>query len=130
MKKNRSAFTMVELVFVILVVGLLASVAIPKAQANRTEAKTTTELHSLATRIQTIANRYTAAGVFDLAETEYIKTDCFTFANSSDENGTIHIAVERNSNTDPFCERAEEQAIKNGLVGEHVLTIGGSLVAF
>lgn len=37
MRKN--AFTMIELVFVIVVLGILASVAIPKLAATRTDAK-------------------------------------------------------------------------------------------
>lgn len=37
--KNRAAFTMVELVFVIVIMGILAAVAIPKLAASRTDAE-------------------------------------------------------------------------------------------
>jgi len=37
-KMKRSAFTMIELVFVIVIIGILASVAIPKLAATRTDA--------------------------------------------------------------------------------------------
>ena len=37
--KNRKAFTMIELIFVIVVLGILASVAIPKLAATRTDAQ-------------------------------------------------------------------------------------------
>ena len=37
--KNRKAFTMVELVFVIVVVGILSAVAIPKLAATRDDAE-------------------------------------------------------------------------------------------
>lgn len=36
--KNRFAFSMVELIFVIIIIGILASVAIPKLMLNRTDA--------------------------------------------------------------------------------------------
>jgi len=40
-KKQKSAFTMIELVFVIVVIGILASVAIPRLAATRDDAETT-----------------------------------------------------------------------------------------
>ncbi len=39
MHKSRHAFTMIELVFVIVVLGILATVAIPKFAATRTDAQ-------------------------------------------------------------------------------------------
>jgi len=39
MKKSKYAFTMIELVFVIVVLGILATVAIPKFAATRTDAQ-------------------------------------------------------------------------------------------
>ena len=38
MKKSKSAFTMIELVFVIVVLGILAAIAVPKFAATRTDA--------------------------------------------------------------------------------------------
>jgi len=39
MQKSKNAFTMIELVFVIVVLGILAAVAIPKFAATRTDAQ-------------------------------------------------------------------------------------------
>ena len=39
MKKSKNAFTMIEMIFVIVVLGILASVAIPKFAATRTDAQ-------------------------------------------------------------------------------------------
>lgn len=39
MKKSSSAFTMIELVFVIVVLGILSAIAIPKLSATRTDAQ-------------------------------------------------------------------------------------------
>ena len=41
MKQSKSAFTMIELVFVIVVIGILASVAIPRLAATRDDAEIT-----------------------------------------------------------------------------------------
>jgi len=41
MKKSKNAFTMVELVFVIVILGILASIAIPRLSATRTDAEIT-----------------------------------------------------------------------------------------
>ena len=39
MKKYKNAFTMIELVFVIVILGILAAVAIPRLSATRTDAE-------------------------------------------------------------------------------------------
>ncbi len=39
MKKNKNAFTMIELVFVIVILGILAAVAVPRFAATRTDAQ-------------------------------------------------------------------------------------------
>jgi general secretion pathway protein G len=41
MKKSKNAFTMIELVFVIVVLGILASIAMPRLAATRTDAEIT-----------------------------------------------------------------------------------------
>ena len=61
---KRSGFTMIELVFVIVILGILASVAIPKLAATRDDAniaKASTELSSL---ISDMGSYYTAQGHF------------------------------------------------------------------
>lgn len=56
MNKNRSAFTMIEVVFVIVVLGILAGIAIPKFIATRTDAviaKGRSDIASIRTAIST-----------------------------------------------------------------------------
>ena len=42
MKQSKKAFTMIELVFIIVIIGILASVAIPRLAATRDDAEITT----------------------------------------------------------------------------------------
>jgi len=56
MKNKKNAFTMIELVFVIVVLGILAAVAIPKFAATRTDAeiaKARTDISSIRSAIVT-----------------------------------------------------------------------------
>jgi len=58
MKKN--AFTMIELIFVIVILGVLAAVAIPKLAATRDDALQSTECSNISTCVTDVAAEYTA----------------------------------------------------------------------
>lgn len=53
--QNRNAFTMVELVFVIVVIGILSSLAIPKLAATRDDAEITVGINTLSSVRNAIA---------------------------------------------------------------------------
>jgi prepilin-type N-terminal cleavage/methylation domain-containing protein len=62
---KRSGFTMIELVFVIVILGILASVAIPKLAATRDDAniaKASTEVSAI---VSDLGSYYTAHGGFE-----------------------------------------------------------------
>ena len=59
---KRSGFTMIELVFVIVILGILASVAIPKLAATRDDAKISATATSVNTLISDVTTYYTAQG--------------------------------------------------------------------
>ncbi len=61
---KRSGFTMIELIFVIVILGILASVAIPKLAATRDDAKVSKVLNELATLKSDMATFYTARGTY------------------------------------------------------------------
>ena len=118
MKKN--AFTMIELIFVIVILGILAAVAIPKLSATRDDAKVSVAVRNLAICINDVARYYTAtAQEFTQDNTNKSQSCqnmiCFNISNldgnvTADGNFTIS-----NFDGGAFCSTAHTIAENRGL---------------
>jgi len=58
----KKAFTMIELIFVIVIIGILAAVAIPKLMATRTDAQTSVLASQIKEGTKELISYYTAKG--------------------------------------------------------------------
>ena len=86
---SKKAFTMIELVFVIVVIGILAAVAIPKLAATRDDAQITKGLATLASVRSAIATeRQKRILRGDFTEIEKLNGDGGIFTTFKDENGS------------------------------------------
>jgi len=61
---KRSGFTMIELIFVIVILGILAAVAIPKLAATRDDAKIATKVQEGTQFLNEMSAYYTSKGSF------------------------------------------------------------------
>jgi general secretion pathway protein G len=126
----KRGFTMIELIFVIVIIGILAVIAIPKLSATRDDAKIATNLQNLSTCIQDIGAAYTATGTEgDPAAIASCKnlTDagCFTISRGT-SNTDGNITVDGNKTTDQWCVDTTNKAAKRQLTGTHLF--GGNKI--
>ena len=69
----RKGFTMIELIFVIVILGVLASVAIPRLAATRDDAEVAKAATNLTTAVSDITAYYTAKGNFSGVSRDFTK---------------------------------------------------------
>ena len=60
----KKGFTMIELIFVIVILGILASVAIPRLAATKTDAEIATTVSNIRTLISDLSSYYVVKGSF------------------------------------------------------------------
>ena len=114
----KKGFTMIELIFVIVILGVLASVAIPRLAATRDDAELSKAATNITIAVSDMAAYYTAQGEFDATDLSKMtnaldvgttktqgeikvgKKPCATITVDND-NGLIKIAK---SETDAICK--------------------------
>ena len=125
-QRMRAGFTMIELIFVILLIAILGSIALGKLSATRDDAQLSACVANMATCITDVGAHYVATGI-DYTETDHpdacspenIKCYDITYAiNGKDFNVTM------NTTSEGFCTDIEN-------VGGHLAknyNFGGSSV--
>jgi len=124
---SKKAFTMIELIFVIVIIGILAAVAIPKLAATRDDAKLSAAVANLKICVNDAGAAYTGRSDLDMngsAGCKEAEAACWNI--SEESNGTILLVENNNSTGKAWCTDAIAEATRLGLEGNH--TFGGTEV--
>lgn len=120
---NKKAFTMIELIFVIVIIGILAAVAIPRLAVTRTDAKITAELSGAKIALVNLGSEYAARDGF----VKYTENDankavkCFVFSTSNEGNITIDMIPTSNIN----CPNNVYDVVKSRATNSLLSSSGG-----
>ncbi len=124
----RYAFTMIELIFIIVIIGILSAVALPKLSTQRSDAVGAKIAIELANCINDAGNYYMLHSSFghitqaDNNQSRSCKNadECFNFV-ETDSNGSLAVTKD-SSATSKECQEAHRIADQNFLPTTYVIT--------
>ena len=110
--KMRAAWTLIEFIFIVIIIGILAATAIPKLAATRDDAKLAVDISNMSQCIQDVSSKFVASGV-NMAAGDSAACDavrCYDITYASEDSDFI---VTTNPGAENYCERIDE-------VGSHL----------
>lgn len=134
MKNTRQAFTMIEMIFVIVIIGIVASVAISKLSSTRTDAKISGEIASAKIALNNLGAEFATRDAFIV----YTQNDannavnCLHYETTNDGNITISMILIVTDSCPQTIFNAVKKLASNNLLtssgGARTHTFGGSII--
>ena len=116
MNSHKPAFSMIELIFVIVIIGVLAAVSIPKLALTRKDAKASVFATHLSNCVEMAVKGYYTKSIFDVNDSnckEVTQTNnCYSII-ADDNNGTLKITNVVNTTNE--CKAAQLLTDRNSL---------------
>ena len=114
----KKGFTMIELIFVIVILGILAAVAIPRLAATRDDAEITKTISNTALVVRDITSYYTAQGHFDKTAANMTNVQLVTAKDAPQAKATAAELAENEAAAAVFVPFKGEPCIGIKLLGE------------
>ena len=111
----KKGFTMIELIFVIVILGILASVAVPRLASTREDAEISATVANLRTLVSDASSYYVANGTFKPKGTDAKWRDITNVPLRTD--GKTLVQGDTNTNTAVYLSASGENCIKIELKG-------------
>lgn len=114
----RYAFTMIELIFVIVILGVLAAVAIPKLAASRNDATASRVANDLGNCISASGGAYQMTGAFDVTSVACVAvtvTDACFVITPDDITGILNVQDTAGALAESVCLAAQVLVATNQL---------------